>query len=78
MPRPLHEIADEIQVEWDKVNYAAAPYLYAMCNLNTIDEMYGHDSAKSIVLYFLSNANTWRGKAARRIKKELKSIAGVK
>jgi hypothetical protein len=36
------------------------------------------DSAKSIVLYFLANANTWRGEKARAIKVELKKIAGVK
>lgn len=33
---------------------------------------------RSIVLYFLSNATTWRGDDARRIKAELKKLAGVK
>jgi hypothetical protein len=30
------------------------------------------------VLYFLANAATWRGDAARAIKAELKGIAGIK
>ena len=40
----------------------------------TIQENYFLDSAESIVLYFLSNAQTWRGEVARRIKKELKEM----
>jgi hypothetical protein len=42
------------------------------------DEMYGYDTGKSVVLYFLSNATSWRGEVARRVKAELKSMAGVK
>jgi hypothetical protein len=36
------------------------------------------DSALSIVSYFLANASGWRGEDARRIKAELKSMAGIK
>ena len=84
MNRPIYEIADEIRMEWtDKngrsnVNYAAKPYLAAMLDINSIDENYMLDSAKSVVLYFLSNASAFRGEAARRIKAELKAICGVK
>lgn len=53
---------------------AAYPYLDAMLDLNSIKDSYGHDSAKSIVLYFLSNASSWRGDVARRIKAELKEL----
>jgi hypothetical protein len=42
--------------------------------LNSIDDKYGYDSARSIVNYFLANAGTWRGEVARRIKKELKGM----
>ena len=73
--RTLSEIAVEIDKDWEKVNFAAVPYLQAMATLTTIDQMYGHDDAKGIVLYFLSNASTWRGETARRIKKELKAMA---
>jgi hypothetical protein len=32
------------------------------------------DGAETIVRYFLSNASTWRGEDAKRIKAELKSM----
>ena len=76
--RSISSIAYEIGVYWDKPYFGAVPYLNAMKSIGTIDEMYGADSAKSIVLYFLSNATTWRGEHAKRIKAELKTLAGVK
>lgn len=60
--------------------FGAEPYLKAMERIDTIaeeiriDDMYRYDTAKSVVLYFLSNAKTWRGEVARRVKKELKSM----
>ena len=73
--RPLHEIAREIRKDWGaKVNFAAKPYLDAMATLDSVDDNYGWDSGKSIVLYFLSNASTWRGETAKRIKAELKAM----
>ena len=74
MSRPLHTIAKEIRAEWPKVNYAAEPYLDAMSTLASVDQPYYQDSGKSIVRYFLANAQSWRGEAARRIKLELKSL----
>ena len=73
-PRSLRTIANEIRRDWVKVNYAALPYLQAMDNLNTVRDEYGCESARSIVLYFLSNATSWRGETARRIKAELKGM----
>ena len=73
-PRDLHIIAQDIRNTWSKVNYAAEPYLIAMETLKSIQENYYLDSAKSIVLYFLSNASSYRGEDARRIKKELKKM----
>lgn len=72
--RPIYEIAREIRKDWKSVNYAAKPYLDAMMSLDSIDDSYGWDSAKSVVLYFLCNAGTWRGETARRIKAELKEM----
>ncbi len=72
--RPIHEIANEIRKYWHPVNFAAKPYLDAMLTLNTTDDKYGLDSGKSIVLYFLGNAATFRGEHAKRIKNELKQI----
>ena len=74
MPRPLCTIAREIEKDWAKPYFGAIPYLNAMFTLNSIDAMFGADSAKSIVAYFLSNAQTWRGAKAREIKKELRAM----
>lgn len=78
MARPLYEIASEIRKTWTKVSPYAEPYLEAMQSINTIDDNYYYDSGKSVVLYFLSNASTWRGEDARRIKNELKQMVGLK
>jgi len=72
--RPLYEIAKEIKTDWTKVNYGAAPYLQAMASLNSINDNYYEDSAKSVVAYFLSNATTWRGETAKRVKLELNKL----
>ena len=72
--RPLYTIAAEIRRDWVKPNYAAVPYLEAMLSLNDLSDSYGCDSADMIVRYFLSNAGSWRGEAARRIKAELRSM----
>lgn len=76
--RALFEIAEDIRRTWKNPHYAAKPYLDAMGGLLSIDDNFGLDDAKSIVLYFLSNAGGWRGDDARRIKAELKSVAGVR
>lgn len=72
--RPLYEVAAEIRRDWKKVNYAAAPYLDAMGELDQITGNYGADSAKEIVIRFLINAGTWRGEVAKRVKAELKAL----
>lgn len=77
-PRSLSAIARDIRRTWLKVNYAAEPYLSAMSTLDSVRDDYGQDSGVSIVLYFLSNARTWKGPDAKRIKAELKTLAGIK
>lgn len=77
--RPLYVIAKEIRKDWgSKVNFGAKPYLEALSTLDKITDAYMMDSAKSIIIYFLSNASSWRGDTAKRIKAELKQIAGIK
>lgn len=78
MARPLYEIAAEIRKTWTKVSPYAEPRLEAMESLNSIDDDYYFESGKEQVLYFLANASTWRGEDARRIKAELKQMAGLK
>jgi hypothetical protein len=72
--RTLCAIAKEIEADWKNVYFGAAPYLQAMAIMGSVNEDFGFDSGKSIVLYFLSNANSWRGEVAKRIKKELKEM----
>ena len=72
--RAIKDITKEIRSDWKKPYFGAVPYLEAMETLNSIEDNYYMDSAKSIVLYFLANATTWRGETARRIKAELKSM----
>lgn len=72
--RPIYDIAADIRANWPKVYFGAVPYLEAMDSLNHVTDKYYADSAKSIVLYFLSNATTWRGERAREIKAELKAL----
>lgn len=74
MHRPLNAIAADIAKDWKNVNFAARPYLDAMFSLNAIGDRFYQDSAESVVLYFLSNATSWRGDKARAIKAELKGI----
>ena len=72
--RPLYIIARDIVRTWPKMSPYAKPYVSAMQALDTIHDDFVCDSGRSVVLYFLSNATTWRGDDARRIKAELKAM----
>lgn len=74
----ISKLASLVRLDWANVYFGAVPYLDAMRTLHSINDNYGLDSGKSIVLYFLANANTWRGPTAAHIKKRLKKLAGVK
>lgn len=86
--RPLWAIAEEIYAhaqahadtkgQWPTWFAYSRPYVDAMLGLTSIDQNYGYDTAHSVVLYCLSNLQSWRGETARRVKAELKSIAGLK
>jgi len=72
--RPLYEIAAEIRKDWKNIYFGAVPYLNAMRTMSSIKENFGMDPGYDIVARFLSNATTWRGETARRVKKELNDI----
>lgn len=77
--RTLSAIASDIRKDWGtKVNYAARPYLDAMLCMDSVNDNYGFDSGRSIVLYFLGNASMYRGEKAKALKLELKKVAGIK
>jgi len=67
-------IAHDIAEHWPQPYFGAVPYLDAMGTLDTIEDAYYYDSARSVVLYFLANAQTWRGPDAKRLKAELKAL----
>lgn len=87
MTRPLSQVAREIRTSMSdaaqgqktpktlqqKFPYAW-PYLEAMLQLNSVKENFYQDSGVSVVLYFLSNAATWTGPEAKRLKAELKAM----
>ena len=72
--RTLDVIAQDIYKSWKNLSPHAQPYLVTMLHMKSITDQYGDDSARSIVLYFLSNASSWRGEDARKLKSELKDL----
>ena len=71
----LFEVAEIIFSDWKTIGRNSAyPYAKAMLSLNDINDNYGLESAKSIVLYFLSNAGAWRGETARKTKNLLRKM----
>jgi len=74
MNRSISSIAYDIKRVWAKPYFGAKPYLDAMTQLNNINDKYFHDDAKSVIMYFLANASTFRGNDAKVLKAELKAI----
>lgn len=64
-------IANIIRRDWRNVYFGAVPYLNAMRSMDKISDDFGLDSGRSVVTYFLGNAQTWRGPIARVVKAEL-------
>lgn len=63
---------DLIYRNWKNITPGAVPYVRAMLHLVGDTDKYGVDDAKTIVLYFLSNAQAWRGQIAKAVKADLK------
>ena len=76
--RFIWEIAEEIREDWTNVSPHAEHYLNAMDDIRLITDNYYADSAKTVVMYFLSNAGGWRGPVAQRVKRELKALCGLR
>ena len=74
MTRKIYEVANDIRREWKNISPYAKPYLDAMSDLSEVSDYYFYDSAKSIILYFLANAQGFRGARAKELKAELKAI----
>lgn len=78
MPRPICKVAEDITKAWDKPYFGAEPYLKAMRYVSSPEDRFGHDNGRSLVVYFLANAASFRGNDARKLKAELKSICNIK
>lgn len=77
--RTISAIARDIRRDWGaKVNYAARPYLDAMLQIDGPSDMFYNDDAKSVVVYFLANASSYRGPVAKALKAELKKLCGIR
>ena len=72
--RPIYEIADDIRRCWPNPNYAVIPYLNAMDCLMDVSDMFGLDTGRAIISYFLNHADSWRSADGQRIRAELKSM----
>ena len=70
----VSEIAYAIAKDWENISPYAADYLNAMKEINDIEGNYIHDTARSVVLYFLANAGSYRGENARFYKAILKAM----
>jgi hypothetical protein len=70
----VSEIAHAIAKDWTNVSPYAKDYLEAMKSISSVEENYYADSAKSVILYFLANASTYRGENARSYKALLKEM----
>ena len=78
MSRAIADIASDIIRDWQGigkgVHYSAMPYLEAMLSLDSINDNYGADTARSVVAYGLGNMKYYKGEKARKLKAELKAI----
>lgn len=80
--RPIYEIAREIRKDYaqqgKQVYFGAVPYLEAAASLTHMSDKYICDDASNVLMYLLSNLQTWRGDTARRVKAEIKSMLAGK
>lgn len=61
--------------DWKNISPYAKPYYEAMCTMENENSSYMFDSGKSIILYFLSNASSWKGEVAKEVKNSLKKLS---
>ena len=66
-------ISRDLQSQGKKVPYNLVPYLDALRQMDSADDVYGVESGKSVIAYALSNMASYKGPTARAVKAELKS-----
>ncbi|HEV7702215.1 MAG TPA: hypothetical protein VGO63_02105 [Candidatus Paceibacterota bacterium] len=72
----LSEIAEDIKQDFLGAvpGHPGYSYLHAMAQLTDIDEMYGQDSASSVIAYFLANTEDWKTEKSVKIKNYLNRL----
>lgn len=65
-------ISRDLQSQGKEVPYNLVPYLDALRQMDSADDVYGVESGKSIIAYALSNMTSYKGPTARAVKAELK------
>ncbi|MEO5348895.1 MAG: hypothetical protein H7836_04540 [Magnetococcus sp. YQC-3] len=68
--KSINQLGAIVAKEWVKPYFGAVPYIKALQQIN--DGKYLFEDEKTIVIYFLSNARTWKGDIAKEVKQELK------
>jgi hypothetical protein len=69
--RPLHIIANDIDVNWYRPNDKAQKMIEAMKHIDRLGDDYKGDSGYYIVGTFMANCKDWRTGRASYIKEEL-------
>ncbi len=65
-------ISRDFRSQGKEVPYNLVPYLDALRQMDSADDVYGVESGKSIIAYALSNMASYKGPTARAVKAELK------
>lgn len=76
----IGEVAKIIFAYWPNMYYGAVPYAEAMAEGLTFNlyEPYRFETQRPMVLYFLANAQTWKGPVAQAVKDFLNKRYGYK
>jgi hypothetical protein len=69
---PWRQLISLIRKDWKNVYFGAEPYLQALESMSSERSNYMFESGQVMILYFLSNASTWKGPVAKAVKAELK------
>lgn len=77
-PTPLPTLVRMIRQDWRRPYFGAVPYIDALSELNSLDDIFYCDDGRTLATYFLANAQTWRGPVAASVKAELRRQLGVK
>lgn len=62
-PRALSRLAWLVRQSWPRPYFGAVPYIEAMTEMCSVNDNYGLDTGRDIVMRFLANGASYRGKS---------------